>query len=315
MSSRATVATAVLAAASLVVLPVLPAAADGPGSGGGTGSATAVTAELDLHVSLLNSAVDVPVDVALNKVRSPAEMHGSMLTATVAGVAQPGPVTLVRADLGRSDTHVGPDGAKASVALANADVHAPGLPLTTLLGLEALSAEADCPVDGPPTAEVTAPARLTVLGHSVAADLYGPTHLAVPGIGTVDVEFSRRTTTSSTAAASALVVQVAINPLNLNVAKVEGTVTVASVSCSKPTGAAATASTPPSGAPSPAVWAADAAGTPSVTPTKHSAPGAELASTGSSDTVPLLATGAVLLVCGGGGLAAARRRRPAHRRH
>ncbi|PYC76986.1 hypothetical protein C7C46_20500 [Streptomyces tateyamensis] len=313
MSSRATVATAVLAAASLVVLPVLPAAADSPGGGGSAGSARAVTAELDLHVSLLNNAVDVPVNVALNKAGSPAELHGSILTATVAGVAQPGPVTLVDADLGRSDTHVGTDGAKASVTLANADVHAPGLPLTALLGLQALSAEADCPVDGPPTAKVTAPASVTVLGRSVGVGLYGPTHLAVPGIGTVDLEFSQRTTTSTTAAASALVVKVALNPLNLNVAKVDGTVTVASVSCVKP---AATASAKPSSAAaSPAVRVADASGEAAVTPTKSSAPGAELASTGSSTTVPLLATGAALLVGGGGAVALARRRRTAHRRH
>jgi hypothetical protein len=314
LSSRTTVATAVLAAASLVVLPALPAAADSPGAGG-TGSASAVTAELDLHVSLLNSAVDVPVDVALNKVVSPAELHGSVLTAAVAGVAQPGPVTLVDADLGRSDTHVGADGAKASVTLANAAVHAPGLPLTALLGLQALSAEADCPVDGPPTAKVTSPVALTVLGRSVSANLYGPTHLAVPGIGTVDLEFSRRTTTSTSAAAAALVLKVALNPLNLNVAKVDGTVTVASVGCVKPTAAAGSATTPAPVASDPVVPAADASGTPAATPTKHSAPGAELASTGSPATVPLLATGAALLLGGGGALAVARRRRPAHRRH
>ncbi|WP_035841820.1 SCO1860 family LAETG-anchored protein [Kitasatospora azatica] len=326
MSSRTAALLAATALAALpVALPVTPAAAAPAGSTGNTGSASAVTAELDLHVSLLNNAVDVPVELSLNKVHSPAELHGSMLTATVAGVAQPDPVTLVKADIGRSDTHVDAQGAKASVTLANADVHAPGLPLTALLGLEALSSEADCPVDGPPTAKVTSPARLTVLGKPVTLSVYGPTHVAVPGIGSVDMEFSQRTTTSTTAAASALVVKVAVNPLNLNVAKVDGTITVASVSCEKPTGGPSGAATPsaaPSGAPaqgsaqpSTAAQVADASavatssGAPSVTPTKHAVPGAELASTGSSGTLPVAAAGAALLVAGGVAVTLGRRRR------
>lgn len=159
-----------------------------------------MTAEVKLHVSLLNNTVDVPVDIALNKVQSPAEHDGSLLAANIDGVAQPGPVTLVKADVGKSVTHVDAQGASASVQLVNADVHAPGLPLTALLGLEALSSEVTCPVDGPPTAKVTAPAKLTVLGRSVTLSLYGPTHVDVPAIGTVDIEFSQRTTTSTTAA-------------------------------------------------------------------------------------------------------------------
>ncbi|GAB2715673.1 hypothetical protein [Kitasatospora kifunensis] len=286
-------AAVVLAATALAALPV-PALADTPD----TGRASAVTAELNLDVSLLNNAVDVPVDIALNKVQSPAQAHGSMLSATVAGVAQPGPITLVKADVGNSVTQVDAQGAKASVQLVNADVNAPGLPGNALLGLQALSSSVSCPVDGQPTATVTAPAKLTVLGHSVTLRLDGPTHVDIPAIGGVDIDFSPRSTTSTSAAAAALTVRVALNPLNLNVAKVSGTITVASVSCQKPTGASgepsgsAVPSAPasvsaPSAAPSAATGAsgapsaAGASGTPVA-----GAPVAQVAAAGGGSSAP-----------------------------
>ncbi|GAA5013717.1 hypothetical protein GCM10025734_60420 [Kitasatospora paranensis] len=298
LSSLRSVAAASLAASALAVaLPASAAhAADPKGS---PGRARAVTAELALDVSLLNKAVDVPVDVSLNKVETPAERNGSMLTAAVDGVDRGRPVTLVKAEVGRSVTHADEHGTSASVTLADAAVHAPGLPLTTLLGVQALSAEATCPVDGQPSAKVTSPVRLTVLGKSVSVGLNSPTHVVVPAIGTVDVEFSRKTVTSTTAAASALEVSIEVNPLNLNVAKVSGRITVASVSCEKPVPAAQTTSA----APSPT-----AAGRP--TP----AGGTSLAYTGSSGTGAMAGGAATLLVAGGAALWMTRRRRAHARR-
>ncbi|MFF1907388.1 SCO1860 family LAETG-anchored protein [Kitasatospora sp. NPDC058218] len=292
------------------------------------GKARAVTAELDLDVSLLNKAVDVPVNIALNKVETPAQREGSVLTAKVDGVDQQGPVTLVKADVGTSVTTSDAKGTAASVKLVNADVHAPGLPATTLLGLEALSSAVTCPVDGPPTADVTAPARLTVLGKSVTLSLYGPTHVDVPLVGSVSVEFSRRTTTSTTAAASALEVQIEVNPLNLNVAKVTGKITVASVSCEKPTAPAtptpSVTPTAPATAPvaTPAVQpAVDATTTPPGRAARPQAAGAsasgaggDLAATGGSDATGPLAAGAAALVVVGGFALWATRRRAAHAR-
>ncbi|MET8541922.1 SCO1860 family LAETG-anchored protein, partial [Kitasatospora sp. NPDC004799] len=271
MSSRrivsAAAATAVVASSLLTAAPVR-AAEPAPASPGkaSPGKARAVTAELDLDVSLLNKAVDVPVNIALNKVESPAQRDSSILTATVAGVDQTGPVELVKADIGKSVTRVDAKGAAASVKLVNADVHAPGLPATALLGLEAMSAEATCPVDGQPTADVVAPVKLSVLGKPVTVGLYGPTKVDVPLIGNVSVEFSKKTVTTTTAAASALEVQVEVNPLNLNVAKVTGKITVASVSCEKPSGPPATPSgaatqTTPGAAPTSAPAAQPAADT------------------------------------------------------
>ncbi|MFJ9442686.1 SCO1860 family LAETG-anchored protein [Kitasatospora sp. NPDC101235] len=330
MSSRrivsAAAATAVVASTLLTVAPV-QAAEPAPSPG----KARAVTAELDLDVSLLNKAVDVPVNIALNKVESPAQRGGSsqpeagggsVLAAKVDGVDQQGPVTLVKADVGTSVTRVDAKGATASVKLVNADVHAPGLPATVLLGLEAMSAEATCPVDGQPTADVVAPAKLSVLGKPVTVGLYGATKVDVPLIGNVSVEFSKKTVTTTTAAASALEVQVEVNPLNLNVAKVTGKITVASVSCEKPSASSATPSGPatPGTAPTSAPAAQPVADT---TTSRAAAPQAavdkpeKLAATGGSSATGPLAAGAAALVAGGAAaLWATRRRRAAHaRRH
>ncbi|MEU4116912.1 SCO1860 family LAETG-anchored protein [Kitasatospora sp. NPDC028055] len=290
--------------------PAAPAAAPSPGK------ARAVTAEVALDVSFLNKAVDVPVDIALNKVETPEQREGSVLTAKVAGVDQTAPVELVKADLGRSVTRVDAKGATASVKLVNADVHAPGLPATALLGLEAMSAEATCPVDGQPTANVVAPARLTVLGKPVTVGLYGPTKVDVPLVGSVSVEFSKKSTTTTTAAASALEVQVEVNPLNLNVAKVTGKVTVASVSCEKPSGPTATAtpSTVPTSPPA-AQPVADATTSRAAVPQAAVEKPERLATTGGSSATGPLAAGAAALVAGGAAaLWATRRRRAAHAR-
>ncbi|MFD8752620.1 SCO1860 family LAETG-anchored protein [Kitasatospora sp. NPDC059577] len=309
-----------LTAGPVQAAPTAPTASATPPS---PGKARAVTAELALDVKLLNNAVDVPVNIALNKVESPAQREGSVLTATVDGVDQQGPVTLVKADVGKSVTRVDAKGATASVKLVNADVHAPGLPATALLGLEAMSAEVTCPVDGPPTANVVAPAKLTVLGKPVTVDLYGPTAVDVPLIGRVSVEFSKKTTTTTTAAASALEVQVEVNPLNLNVAKVTGKVTVASVGCEKPSAPSATpaATDTPGTAPTSAPAAQPVADT---TTSRAAAPQAaadkpgqpeKLASTGGSSATGPLAAGAAALVAGGAAaLWATRRRRAAHAR-
>ncbi|MEU9076152.1 SCO1860 family LAETG-anchored protein [Kitasatospora sp. NPDC048538] len=343
MSARRIVsAVAVAGVCTLLTVPPAQAAPTAPAPTPSPGRARAVTAELDLDVSLLNKAVDVPVNIALNKVETPAQRTasprpvtggGSMLTATVDGVDQQGPVTLVKADVGTSVVRADARGTAASVKLVNADVHAPGLPATALLGLEAMSAEATCPVDGQPTAEVVAPVRLTVLGKPVTVGLYGPTKVDVPLVGSVSVEFSKRTTTSTTAAASALEVRVEVNPLNLNVAKVTGTVTVASVSCEKPTAPPATPTPTATAAPTtdapvtagpttapavqPVADTTTGAAAPRSAPASTGRPAEGLATTGGGSATGPLAAGAAALVAGGAGaLWATRRRRAAHaRRH
>ncbi|MFJ8473062.1 SCO1860 family LAETG-anchored protein [Kitasatospora sp. NPDC094011] len=308
-----------LAAGPVQAAPV-PASAPSSAPTASPGKARAVTAEVALDVKLLNNSVAVPVDIALNKVESPAQREGSVLTAKVAGVDQAAPVELVKADIGKSVTRVDAKGAAASVKLVNADVHAPGLPATALLGLEAMSAEATCPVDGQPTADVVAPAKLTVLGKPVTVGLYGPTKVDVPLVGSVSVEFSKKTTTTTTAAASALEVQVEVNPLNLNVAKVTGRITVASVSCEKPVPStlADTPSAAPTGAPTaqPVVdTRTTRAAVPQAAVEKPTGQPERLATTGGSSATGPLAAGAAALVAGGAAaLWATRRRRSAHAR-
>ncbi|WP_405011134.1 SCO1860 family LAETG-anchored protein [Kitasatospora sp. NBC_01539] len=298
LASRAAAAARAVTAAGLAAsVLALPSVAHADTPGPSAGSARAVTAELDLDVSLLDRAIEVPVDVTLNKVQTPAERDGSVLAAKVDGVDRGRPVTLVKAEAGKSVTHADARGTSASVTLAGADLHVPGLSGLALLGVEALTAEVTCPVDGQPVAKVSSPVRLTVLGRPVTVGLNGPTRVVVPAVGTVEVEFSRRNVTSATAAASALELSVDVNPLNLNVARVTGRVSVASVSCEKP-GSSRVVQTN-SAAPSTAAAARPAL--PREVPV--------LAATGSSGTGPLLAGAAALLVAGGAVTWATRRRR------
>ncbi|WP_055591013.1 SCO1860 family LAETG-anchored protein [Peterkaempfera griseoplana] len=316
---------AVAVAAAGLVVAGLPAAAQaaGPAHAAGSGRATATAAEVRLDVGLLNRTVDVPVDVSLNKVSAPGQGGGTMLTARVDGVAQGAPITLVKAQLGTARATVDRKGARASVRLVGADVHVPGLPLTALLGLEAVTAAVDCPVDGRPTAEADVLGTLRVLGRRVTLTAAGPTRVAVPGVGVVSAELSRRAVTSTTAAATALELDVTVNPLKLNVARVAGRVTVASVSCVRP-GAADTSTTttapsaqPPATASAPATAPSSAAPSGSAAPSASAsaAPNAprttdaDLAETGGSVSPLLLGGAAVLVVVGAGALLVVRRRR------
>ncbi|AXI79978.1 SCO1860 family LAETG-anchored protein [Peterkaempfera bronchialis] len=225
-------AVAVLAAGMAVA--GLPATAHATGDSAAAGRASAVTAEVQLHVSLLNKTLDVPVDLSLGRVTAPGQSGGTMLSARVDGVDRGAPVTLVKADVGNSDATVDAHGARASVKLVGARVHLPGLPFTTLLALDTVNAEVGCPVHGQPTAKAEVLGTVKVLGRTVSLSAGGPTRVKVPGVGEVSAELSKRAVTTSTAAATALELDVTVDPLALNVAKVTGRVAVASVDCEKP---------------------------------------------------------------------------------
>jgi hypothetical protein len=159
------------------------------------------------------------VDVSLNKVTAPASVSSAALTAVVGvGVEHNQPVNLLTAQVGQTDTTVDAHGSHASVTLADAHLHVPGLPFTALLGIHAVSAAADCPVDGAPTATAEALGKVTVLGVHLHLSADGVTRVPVPALGEVILKLSQHSTTSDTAAATAVGLDVDVNPLALNVA-------------------------------------------------------------------------------------------------
>ena len=329
---RSAAAVGALAAVALVASAGQSAVADAPPAG----TASAVTARIGLDVQLLNS-VDVPVDVSLNAVHAPQSADGHLLTATVQGLKGAGatPQTLVDAKVGHSAAVVDKDGARASADLVTADVRVPGLLLRDLVKLQEVKASADCPVHGRPTAEVNILGDVTVLGTKVTLSAVGPTHVAVPGVGVVDVEFSQKTVTSRTAAATALGVTLTVNPGGLNVVKVSGSVELASVSCAlgkrhggggtppkhstapaAPSGTATAtggAGNPPPPTSTPAEPVGATTTDPAASGTASAPAGVDLAETGGGSSAPVITGAALVLVgAGTGAVVLTRRRRRTH---
>lgn len=285
---------AVVAAAT--ALAAGPAALAGAGSAHATeerGSASAAVLRTGLDVSLLNKSVQVPLAVSLNEVEAPRSARKTALTATLDGVNRGKPFSVLRTGVADAVATVEGDRAEASTTLADARLHVPGLPLLSVVELEAVSSKAVCEAGKSPHASVTLPAAVTVLGKRVSLTSGGPTEVKVPGVGSVRLDLSKTSTTSTTAAATALRVDVAVDPLELNVAEVEGTVTLAEAKCSVPAveeAAGTSADVRPQGA--------------------RAAEGTNLAETGGDAMTPYVAGGAVaLLAAGGGAVALARRAR------
>lgn len=277
------------------------------------GRASAVVLRTGLDVSLLNKTVQLPLAVSLNEVQAPASADKAALTATLDGVDDGKPFSVLAAEVAESRATVDDTTAEASTRLAHARLHVPGLPLLSLVEIGAVTSKAVCETGKAPTAEASLVGPVTVLGKKISVSVTGPVEVKVPGVGGVRLDLSKRETTTRTAAATALELAVTVNPLNLNVAEVHGTVTLAKATCETPQGAAAegTPSTPPADA-KPQGSAGDPA-EPSVEATpaaaKSQADGS-LAETGSNSTTPYLAAGAVaLLAVGGGAVALARRKR------
>ncbi|MEV5319039.1 SCO1860 family LAETG-anchored protein [Streptomyces sp. NPDC052687] len=279
-----TVATATALAAAGPA--ALAHATPGPG---GEGRATAVVLRTGLDVSLLNKTVNVPLTASLNDVRAPRSAEKTALTVRLDGVDGGKPFSVLSADAARSKATVENGTARGSARLAHAKVHVPGLPLLSLIEVEQVTATATCEAGKAPVAESNLLGAVTVLGKRVTLTPGGTTNVRIPGVGEVRLDLSHRETTSRTAAATALELAVSVNPLKLNVAEVQGTVTLAQATCE----------TPRTTAPSPA---------PGIEPQGGPA-GADLAETGGSATTPYLAAGAVALPAAGAAVAARARRR------
>ncbi|SDN95787.1 LPXTG-motif cell wall anchor domain-containing protein [Streptomyces sp. cf386] len=295
----ATVATATALAAGPAVL-----AAAGPAHAtGDEGRASAVVLRTGLDVSLLNKTVNVPLAVSLNEVEAPQSAEKSTLTAQLNGVDGGKPFSVLSAEVASSKATVEGGKAEGYTNLAHAKVHVPGLALLSLIEVGQVTSKATCEAGKKPTASSNLLGDVTVLGKKVTLTAGGTTNVEVPGVGEVRVDYSKTETESRTAAATALELKVAVNPLKLNVAEVEGTLTLAKAACETP--AASEQAADPSADPS-AEPGTDPAG--GVKPQGESADDG-LAETGGNSMTPYIAGGAVaLLVAGGGAVAFARRR-------
>ncbi|WP_340381519.1 SCO1860 family LAETG-anchored protein [Streptomyces sp. SS7] len=295
---------AVAAAGALAAGPAALAGAGPAHATGAEGSASAAVLRTGLDVALVNRTAEMPLAVSLNEVRAPQSApqaarkpaRRTALTARLDGVDDGRTFSVLRADVAEAKAAVDGTGAEASTRLTRARLHLPGLPLLSLIEVDAVTSTATCAAGKAPVATSRLPGSVTVLGKKVSVGAGGPTDVRVPGVGEVRLTWSRRETTSRTAAATALRLTVSVNPLKLNVAEVTGTLTLAEARCAAPP--AAERATGPGPAP----------GT-DVRP--QSAPaGTDLASTGGGPLTPYLAGGAAALLAAGGGAVALARRRP-----
>ncbi|MFE9672573.1 SCO1860 family LAETG-anchored protein [Streptomyces sp. NPDC006259] len=268
------------------------------------GNASAVVLRTALDVALLDKTVDLPLAASLNEVRAPRSAERTALTVELDGVDGGRPVNVLRADVAESRATVEGGRAEAFARLAHAELHVPGLPLLSLVEIEAVSSKAVCEAGKAPVATSSPIGAVTVLGKRVSLSAGGPTDVKVPGVGEVRLEFGQRETTSRTAAATALRLTVAIDPANLNVAEVTGTVTLAGAACETP--AARSEEAPSSAGP-----VQDAAPVGDVEDVEAQGAPAQsgLAETGGSSTTPYVAGGAVVLLAAGAGAVVRTRRR------
>lgn len=293
--------------ATATVLAAGPAALATAGTasatGGDKGRANAVVVRTALDVSLLNKTLNVPLKVSLNEVQAPASAAKTALTAELNGVDGGQPFSVLRADVATAKATVKDGKAEGHSNLARAKVHIPGLPLLSLIEVEQVTSKAVCEAGKRPVAEANLLGGVTVLGKKVTLSAGGPTQVTVPGVGEVRLDLSKTHTTSRTAAASALELKVSVNPLKLNVAEVEGTVTLAGVSCETPA-AAAKPETPVK--PQGGTGEKPVAAKPEKEPEKPAE--ANLAETGGNSMAPYVAGGAVVFLAAGGGAVVMARR-------
>lgn len=290
----AALGAAVALVAGPVVLAAPAQATGGTGGTGGTGvttgkgKASAVVLRTGLDVSLLNKSVDVPLRAALNEVRAPADADKTALTVELDGVDQGRPFTVLRADVATARATVDEQKAEGYANIAHAKVHVPGLPLLSLIEVQEVTSKAVCAAGKKPVAESNLLGTVTVLGKKVTLSAAGPTRVEVPGVGEVTLDLSKTRTTSRTAAATALELKVAVNPLKLNVADVQGTLTLAEATCEAPAEPVRQTEPEPEKE--------------GVEPQTATEPTTEnLAETGGNSMTPYLAAGAVLLLAVGGG--------------
>ncbi|MEU6019714.1 SCO1860 family LAETG-anchored protein [Streptomyces sp. NPDC047515] len=202
----------------------------------GDGKASAVVLRTALDVSLLNKTIDVPLKATLNEVQAPASADRTALSVRLDGVDDGRPFSVLSADVATTRATVDKHRAEGYSNVAKARVHVPGLPLLSLIEVEQVTSKAVCEVGRKPVAESNVLGHVTILGKRISLTAGGTTQVKVPGVGEVTLDLSKTHTTSRTAAAAALQLKVSVNPLKLNVADVQGEVTLAEATCETPKG-------------------------------------------------------------------------------
>ncbi|MFE9829643.1 SCO1860 family LAETG-anchored protein [Streptomyces halstedii] len=233
----AALAVAAAPVALLVAVPAQAATATVPATPDTAhGKASAVVLRTGLDVSLLNKAVDVPLKVTLNEVHAPASAEKTALSVKLDEVEQGQPVEVLRADVATAEATADAHKAEGRANLVKARVHVPGLPRLSLIEVEEVTSKALCETGKKPVAESNVLGHVSVLGKRISLSSGGTTNIEVPGVGSVTLDLSKTSTTTRTAAATALQLRVSVNPLKLNVAEVEGEVTLAEATCETPKG-------------------------------------------------------------------------------
>jgi LPXTG-motif cell wall-anchored protein len=234
---------ALLGTSALVIgsaLAVGPAHATSSGDGSGAaGKATAVAARADLDVSVADGG-NVSVETALNEVSAPGEAEETLLTAKVNGAHGDRAVTLVKAKVAHAAAKADARRSVGRTKLVGVRAYAPGLPTNPLLSADLLKAGASCVAGEKPVAKAALADRVTVLGQPVTINAPGSQQVEVPGVGTVKLELEHRTTTDSTAAATALRLKYSVNPGSLGVVKTTGEIVLAEATCTTPDGSGGT---------------------------------------------------------------------------
>ncbi|MCX4732866.1 SCO1860 family LAETG-anchored protein [Streptomyces sp. NBC_01363] len=228
----AALAVAAAPVALLVAVPAQAATATTTTTGDGKASAVVLRAALD--VSLLNKTVDVPLRATLNEVKAPADAKETALSVRLDGVDGGRPVSVLAADVATANATVDKHRAEGYSNVAKARVHVPGLPLLSLIEVEKVTSKAVCEVGRKPVAESNVLGHVSVLGKRIDLSAGGTTQVSVPGVGEVTLDLSKTHTTSRTAAATALRLKVSVNPLKLNVADVQGEITLVEATCETP---------------------------------------------------------------------------------
>ncbi|MFD3554773.1 SCO1860 family LAETG-anchored protein [Streptomyces goshikiensis] len=303
-------AAALLATGAVALLTAPPAFATGGGPTGREGKAGAVVLRANLDVGLLDKTVHVPLKTELNEVSAPETAGKTALTVTLDGVEDGSAVSVLRADVATSKATADDRRAEAEANLANAKVHVPGLPLLSLIEVEKVSSKAVCEAGRNPEASANALGAVTVLGREVTLSVGGPTKVEVPKVGTVTMELSGTQITSATAAAAALRLKVSVNPLDLNVAQVDGEIVLAEAHCESPKAPGPGPSAKPDVKPQAAAPGTTATTAGTGTTGTTGATQADLAETGGGFLTPYAVGGGVLLLgAGAGALVVARRGR------